>query len=105
MRRRYVAPRCRLNSIWNPSLPDYVADAGYGGASRGHGGYRGQPLHRHALYAMDAPSDSSALGAFYTPPAIGQRLLDMATEAGVDWSSARILDPACGGGVFLVAAA
>lgn len=58
------------------------------------------------LYTQWMPRRTrSALGAFYTPPAIGQRLLDMATEAGVDWSSARILDPACGGGVFLVAAA
>ena len=41
------------------------------------------------------------LGAYYTPPALCERLLDMATEAGVDWCSARVLDPACGGGAFL----
>ena len=41
------------------------------------------------------------LGAYYTPPALCGRLLDMATEAGVDWRSARVLDPACGGGAFL----
>lgn len=41
------------------------------------------------------------LGAYYTPPALCERLLDMATEAGVDWRSARVLDPACGGGAFL----
>ena len=41
------------------------------------------------------------LGAYYTPPALCERLLDMASEAGVDWRSARILDPACGGGAFL----
>ena len=40
-------------------------------------------------------------GAYYTPPALCERLLDMATEAGVDWRSARVLDPACGGGAFL----
>lgn len=43
----------------------------------------------------------SRLGAYYTPPALCERLLDMATEAGVDWRSARVLDPACGGGAFL----
>ena len=43
----------------------------------------------------------SRLGAHYTPPALCDRLLDMATEAGVDWRSARVLDPACGGGAFL----
>ena len=41
------------------------------------------------------------LGAYYTPPALCERLLDMATEAGVDWRSAQVLDPACGGGAFL----
>ena len=43
----------------------------------------------------------SRLGAYYTPPALCERLLDAATEAGVDWRSARVLDPACGGGAFL----
>ena len=40
----------------------------------------------------------SELGAYYTPPALCERLLDMATEAGTDWATARVLDPACGGG-------
>ena len=43
----------------------------------------------------------SRLGAHYTPPALCQRLLDLATKAGVDWREARVLDPACGGGAFL----
>ena len=43
----------------------------------------------------------TAHGAYYTPPALCERLLDLATEAGVDWHSARVLDPACGGGAFL----
>lgn len=43
----------------------------------------------------------AALGAHYTPPALCERLLDMATEAGTDWKTARVLDPACGGGAFL----
>lgn len=43
----------------------------------------------------------SRLGAHYTPPASCERLIDMATEAGVDWRSARVLDPGCGGGAFL----
>jgi adenine-specific DNA-methyltransferase len=33
------------------------------------------------------------------------RLLDQATDEGVDWRSARVLDPAAGAGVFLVLAA
>ena len=41
------------------------------------------------------------LGAYYTRPALCESLLDMVTAAGVDWATARVLDPACGGGAFL----
>ncbi len=47
----------------------------------------------------------SRLGAYYTPPALSARLLDLATEAGTDWTRCRVLDPACGGGAFLGPAA
>ena len=54
------------------------------------------------IYTVMMPDKLRAeLGAYYTPPVLCERLLDMATEAGVDWRSARILDPACGGGAFL----
>lgn len=54
------------------------------------------------LYTALLPDPTrSALGAYYTPPALVQRLLDMATEAGFEWTEGRILDPACGGGAFL----
>ena len=43
----------------------------------------------------------SERGIFYTPPILTRRLIDLATEAGVDWSRCRVLDPACGGGAFL----
>ena len=59
-----------------------------------------------SLYTTLLPGkDRSALGAFYTPPALAQRLLDLAVEGGVDWSTARVLDPASGGGAFLLGAA
>jgi adenine-specific DNA-methyltransferase len=55
-----------------------------------------------SLYpALLAERDRSALGAFYTPLVLAQRLLVAAMDAGVDWTTARILDPAAGGGVFL----
>lgn len=47
----------------------------------------------------------AAHGIFYTPPPLVDRLLTMAEDASVDWSSAHVLDPACGGGAFLVGAA
>lgn len=54
------------------------------------------------LYTGLMPDERRArLGAHYTPRALCQRLLDMAEEAGVNWCTARVLDPACGGGAFL----
>lgn len=54
------------------------------------------------LYTGLMPDGMRArLGAHYTPRALCQRLLDMAEEAGVKWHTARVLDPACGGGAFL----
>ena len=52
-----------------------------------------------------ATRERGVLGAFYTPPALATRLLDMAEEQGVDWIKARVLDPASGGGAFLLPAA
>ena len=56
-----------------------------------------------ATYTAMLPATlRSAWGAFYTPPGLTDRLLALAAEAGVDWATARVLDPACGGGAFLV---
>lgn len=52
--------------------------------------------------AMVPPELRSALGMFYTPPALTDRLLDLAQQQGIKWSTARVLDPACGGGAFLL---
>ena len=51
--------------------------------------------------SMLPTSFRSKHGVYYTPPTLVDRLLNMATEAGVDWTSCRALDPACGGGAFL----
>ena len=59
-----------------------------------------------AIYTSALPNDYRARhGIFYTPPPLIEHLLDLATEAGTDWRTARVLDPACGGGGFLVAVA
>jgi adenine-specific DNA-methyltransferase len=55
------------------------------------------------IYTAMLPDETrSRLGVYYTPPGLTGRLLEMATLAGVDWSSCRVLDPACGGGAFMV---
>lgn len=56
-----------------------------------------------ATYTALVPSGTrSELGMYYTPPALTRRLLDMAEKAGIDWQTAHVLDPACGGGAFLL---
>ena len=58
-----------------------------------------------SIYSALLPASvRGKLGAFYTPPALAARLFDQAEEAGLDWTRARILDPAAGGAVFLVEA-
>jgi adenine-specific DNA-methyltransferase len=51
--------------------------------------------------AMLPPDARSRDGVYYTPPPLVERLLDSAEAAGVDWETARVLDPACGGGAFV----
>jgi adenine-specific DNA-methyltransferase len=54
------------------------------------------------IYAAMLPEDVRAKqGVYYTPPSVAFRLLELAQAAGVDWSTARVIDPACGGGAFL----
>lgn len=58
------------------------------------------------LYSSLLPASTrSCLGAFYTPPALVARLFDQAQEAGLNWRTARVLDPAAGGSAFLIEAA
>ncbi len=55
-----------------------------------------------SLYTTLLPPEiRSSRGAFYTPPALAERLIDLVSGEGIDWFSARVLDPACGGGAFL----
>lgn len=41
---------------------------------------------------------------FFTPPALGERMLDDLDAAGLDWAHAHIIDIACGGAAFLAPA-
>jgi len=51
--------------------------------------------------SMLPPEHRGDYGIYYTPPSLTARLIDQATEAGMDWTLCRVLDPACGGGAFL----
>lgn len=55
-----------------------------------------------SIYTVMLPEQMrSEMGAYYTPPPLVGRLIDNAIAAGVDLSSASVIDPACGGGAFL----
>lgn len=55
-----------------------------------------------SIYTVTLPPTlRSEMGAFYTPPPLVARLLDLAEEAGFDFAHGRAIDPACGGGAFL----
>lgn len=57
--------------------------------------------------ALD-PAVRRSAGVFYTPPALIERVLDLVLEPmldGADPLALRVLDPSCGGGLFLAAAA
>ena len=84
-------------------LPDWAREmaaavgAGYSELDVAEAGYR-----IGSFYTGLMPDGiRSKMGAYYTPPALCERLLDMVTAAGVEWATARVLDPACGGGAFL----
>lgn len=58
------------------------------------------------LYTMLLPDEYKAHnGVYYTPPTLAEHLLDLLASEGADWANANILDPACGGGAFLVTVA
>ena len=55
-----------------------------------------------SIYTVMLPDDvRTTSGAYYTPPALVGRLLDLAEAAGFDFSKDTAIDPACGGGAFL----
>jgi len=58
------------------------------------------------MYTALLPDDvRKALGAYYTPPPLVARLVELVTLSGFDWSRGRIIDPACGGAAFLASVA
>lgn len=59
-----------------------------------------------SLYPALIPQHTRGrLGAFYTPPALTRRLVELLSEHGVDWATAKVFDPAAGAGAFMLEAA
>lgn len=55
-----------------------------------------------SVYTVMLPETMrSDMGAYYTPPPMVNRLLDLSSIAGTDFSTCTAIDPACGGGAFL----
>jgi adenine-specific DNA-methyltransferase len=58
------------------------------------------------LYTALLPDEiRKELGAFYTPPLVVERLIELATQCGFSWRQGTIIDPACGGAAFLASVA
>jgi adenine-specific DNA-methyltransferase len=59
-----------------------------------------------SAYSHLVPQDKRRKRAlFFTPPVLGDRILDDLDSAGLDWTKAKIIDLACGGAAFLAPAA
>lgn len=59
-----------------------------------------------SIYTAMMPTQlRSQMGAYYTPPPLVDRLLELAESAGFNFTKSSLIDPSCGGGAFLVAAA
>ena len=54
------------------------------------------------IYTQLLPnSERAQFGVYYTPPALTLRLMELLRSYGVNWRTAKAIDPACGGGAFL----
>lgn len=102
----FILPKCelpKLNSIALSTLDESViAVASAIGKAAGKLEIITASYELGNIYTSLLPDGiRSGQGIFYTPPALTQRLLKITESAGVDWKTARVIDPACGGGAFL----
>ena len=89
-----VAGRTAANQDTEEAIRTGTASAGTTPEEAGH--------RITSLYTSLMPGRARAeLGAYYTPPAVARRMIELSDLAGVEWRSARVMDPACGGGAFL----
>lgn len=94
--------------FWRSKEPSETLEASARSLARSMGEFaaRLSPLEASyqigTIYTAMLPDEvRSRGGIYYTPPALAERLVELATVAGVDWKRCRVLDPACGGGAFL----
>jgi adenine-specific DNA-methyltransferase len=58
------------------------------------------------LYTALLPEEiRRSLGAYYTPPPLAARLIELVESTGLNWRTARVVDPSCGGAAFLASVA
>ncbi len=105
-----ASPACKLNAfIFHPFGKLDKAAVALAGIVATEAGKLPLPEALHVItsfYPSLIPTrERGLLGAFYTPPALANRLLDMVEDESLDWRHARVLDPAVGGGAFLILAA
>jgi adenine-specific DNA-methyltransferase len=102
-RERTATLRPRLEAFELVALPpaaEALADSL--GETAAKLGAEAAAYHIGMIYTSMLPrAHRAALGIYYTPPALTDRLIAQASCAGVDWTRCRVLDPACGGGAFL----
>lgn len=60
------------------------------------------PLQLFGLAPAPKRSTRNRLGAYYTPPGLARTICDLAIVPHLSKETLRILDPACGSGIFLV---
>src|SRR5690606_22371996 len=56
-----------------------------------------------SVYTTMMPDQLRAeMGAYYTPPPLVNRLINLAEKAGFNLKKSSAIDPSCGGGAFLI---
>jgi len=108
----FWAETCAVNNctwkIFNPFVPVENVSSDFKSEARELGSILAQlPFSESSyligtLYTALLPHETQAdFGAYYTPPALVDRLIEMVSDEGFDWENNTVMDLSCGGGAFL----